>query len=305
MLVAPLLLAEAASGQGRQPRGSGSDASSRHHHHDHHAGHHHHHGHRHRHSHLWFDAGFPLYWGGGYTPAFGAYYPSYSYFGYSVVLPPVTVLNVTPINVVAVPPPQIAAPAAGQAAANNLPQQPAAPSKPKATNAGHKARAGRFLGLGDANFAEQRYLSALERYKTAMEVAPDMPESYFRQGIAQVALAQYESAARAFRRGLQVRSDWNAAPFRLDDLYDSAPLAKTRHLEELARAVESNPFDSELLLALGMQLFFEGETDRARVFFERSAQLGGNDDRLLDGLLGNPKPAGDAGAQRPGAKISF
>jgi hypothetical protein len=305
LLVAPLVLAKSAAGQAREPRGAASVDASSGHAARHRGGHHHRHSdHRHRHSHFWFDLGFPLYWGGGYTPAFGAYLPSYSYFGYSVVVPPPTIINVTPINAVAIQ----GAPAAMPANNSPAPADPAlepAKSKPKTTNAEHKARAGRFLGFGDAQFAKQKYLAAVERYKTAAEIAPDVAELYFRQGIAHVALGQYDSAARAFRRGLLVRSDWNGSPFRLDQLYDNAPLAKTHHLEDLARAVEANPFDSDLLLILGMQLFFDGQPDRSRVFLARSAQLGGNENRLLDNLLGKPKPGVAPDAQQSGGKISF
>jgi tetratricopeptide (TPR) repeat protein len=245
-----------------------------------------------------------LYWGGGYTPVFAPYYPSFSYFGYSVVVPPPTIINIAPAGAAAIPPAPAALPANNPPAADPAPAAARMP-KQKSTNAEHKARAGRFVGFGDAQFGKQKYLAALERYKTATDIAPDVAESFFRQGIANVALGQYESAARAFRRALEVRSDWNASPFRLDQLYDNAPLAKTHHLEDLAKAVEGNPFDADLLLVLGMQLFFDGQPDRAKVFFARSDQLGGNEDRLLDDLLGKPKPPGAAGAPGQGGKISF
>ena len=79
-------------------------------------------------------------------------------------------------------------------------------------------------------------------------------------------------------------------------------MAKTQHIETLARAVEANPFDADLLLVLGMQLFFDGQADRAAVFFSRAAQLGADEDHLLDDFLGKPKPAD---APQPGGKISF
>jgi hypothetical protein len=119
-----------------------------------------------------------------------------------------------------------------------------------------------------------------------------------------MALANYDSAAVAFRRGLRVRSDWSASPFKLADLYDGAPAAKVSHLETLAAAVDANGFDADLLLVMGMCLYFDGQPERAAVFFTRSDQLGGNADGLLDSLLGKSRPA-PAGAQQPGGKISF
>jgi hypothetical protein len=252
---------------------------------------------RHRHSHFWFDLNVPWGWCGFDTPAFVPFLPTYHIFGYTVFVPPPTLVNVVP-----------PAPANPPVAANN-PAPPAdpppEPAAPKTTNPEHKARAGRYLGFGDAAFAKQKYLGALERYKTATLIAPDVAESYFRQGFAQAALAHYDRAAEAFRRGLRVRSDWSASPFTLDDLYDGAALAKTGHLESLAAAVDVNAFDADLLLVLGMHLYFDGQADRATVFFSRSDQLGGNADGLLDTFLGKPRPAAAPGAQQPAGKISF
>jgi Flp pilus assembly protein TadD len=75
-------------------------------------------------------------------------------------------------------------------------------------------------------------------------------------------------------------------------------------LENLAKAVEANSFDSDLLIALGMQLFFDGQHDRAGVFFARAAQLGGNEDRLLNDFVPKPGPA-DAPKAQPAAKVVF
>ena len=257
-----------------------------------------HHGHHHRgHSWSWYDVCFPGSFGGGYTPAFPAYFPSFSYFSYNVIVPPVTILQPVAVNLAPAPAAAIPQPAV------NDPIPAAAPDpRPKTTGVEQKARAGRYIGFGDANFGKQKYLAALERYKTASKSAPDVAEAYVRQGFALFALGQYGSAAHAFRRGLRIRSDWTGSPFRLDQMYDGARLSKTGHIESLAKAVEANPLDAELLMVLGMASFFDGQRDRAAVFFAGSAQLGGNDDHLLDDLLPKPKP-GDPPAQ--GGKIVF
>ncbi len=262
------------------------------------SGHRHAHHHHHGHSGGWFDVGFPWISSGPYVPGFPLYYPPYRYVGFRVVMPPIAV----PVGVAGALP--AARPANNQAAPAPAPEPPP-PPKRKTSHAQQKARAGRFIGFGDANFAKQKYHPAVERYKTAMEVAPDVAESYFRQAFARVAMGQYEKAAAAFRRGLRIRSDWTGSPFRLDQIYDGAALAKTSHIERLAKAVEANPFDAELLLVLGMQLFFDGEQDRAGVFFARAAQLGGNEDQLLDDFLPKPKPNGAADPQQARGKIVF
>jgi tetratricopeptide (TPR) repeat protein len=187
------------------------------------------------------------------------------------------------------------APPAAEAAVVPAPAvDPAEPAgQPNATHPEQKAKAGRFLAFGDTNFASQKYLAALERYKTAAQMAPDMGEPYFRQGHAQVALGQFANAIKAFRRGLRLEGDWAASPFRLDQLYRGDKATKTRHLENLATTVEANPFSADLMALLGLELYFDGQQDRAMPFLERASQLGGNEDRLLDDFLPRPAPAGE------------
>jgi hypothetical protein len=259
--------AETAQDRGRRGRG----------HHDHDHGHHHqHHGHHHHH--------WPWFW---LPPIYVAPFPV-DYFGYN--LP--GLYDPTPI----VPPQQPAAVA-------SAPLDPTSQQPFKTTNAEQKARAGRFLQYGDDNFAKQKYLAALGRYKTAISTAPDLADSYLRQGFAYVALGQFDSAAKAFRRGLTVQSNWRGSALQLDALYGHGAIVKEQHLEELAKAVEDNPLDADLLLTLGMELYFDGQRDRAELCFARAVQLGADSQLLID-FLPQPKPAGAADAPARG-KISF
>ena len=228
----------------------------------------------------------------------GAYYAPAWVWGYNVGLP--ATFDPDPVVI-----PQ-----------NNLPNPIGAANPPapapvpadalRTTNPEQRARAGRFLGFGDAQFAKQKYLAAIGRYKTAIETAPDLADGYMRQGFAHVALGQYPNAAKAFRRGLTLRNDWRDSPFRLEALYVDAPISKTQHLENLAKAVEDNPFDADLLLTLGLELYFDDQKDRAAVFLSRVAQFGG-DENLIKYFLQAPKPAGvpDAAAPRAGGKVVF
>jgi hypothetical protein len=181
-------------------------------------------------------------------------------------------------------------------------------AKIRTTNAEVKARAGKFIGYGDANFLKQNYLSAAERYKEASRIAPDLADSFLRQGFAFVAMGNYQSAAREFRRGLVIRSDWRNSGFRLDQIYGGDPAVKTAHLEALAKAVEANPIDSDLLALMGLMLFFDGQAERSETFFAGAAQQGGNGDHLLDHFLRQPAPAGAPrpdGPAKPGGKLVF
>ncbi len=200
-------------------------------------------------------------------------------------------------------------PQRGAGAADNM--NPPAPRKVRVTNAAAKARAGKFLQSGDTQFGKQKFYPALERYREGALAAPDLAECFFRQGFAQVALGQYEAAAKAFQRGLRLRPEWADSDFELGPLYGANHLAKLSHREGLAQAIEQNPLDAGLLLTMGAMLYFDGQKERSRLFFQRSAQLGGNDSHLLDGFLApepadaDDKPADQEAGAKPAGKLNL
>ncbi len=157
-------------------------------------------------------------------------------------------------------------------------------------------------------FARQRYREALDRYKSAVVQAPDLAETFLREGFVFVAIGQYESAGKAMRRGLKLQSAWRPDDLRLDRLYGPEKAARQAHVEALAIALQATPHNATVLFLLGMELFFDGEAARSAPFFTRAAQLGGNEDQLLDGLLGESAaaaapPAGVPAAGIPGAIV--
>ncbi len=178
----------------------------------------------------------------------------------------------------------------GQAAGAADPPQ----KKVRITNAASKARAGKFLQSGDTQFVKQKFHQALERYREGALSAPDLGDCYFRQAFAQVAMGQYEAASKAIQRGLWLKPDWADSDFTINSLYGADHhLEKLSHREGLAQAIEQNPLDAGLYLAMGALLYFDGEQQRSRPFFEKAAQLSGNDEHLLDGFLA-PMPADGA-----------
>ncbi len=271
-----------------------------------------HHGHGH------FAVGFSQF---GYLPplAYGnrfAFAPAYGYpvYGYAVngvglvYWPPAIPLaqpivgpqpnpNMPPGVVGVAPPaagqPQLAQPPAIQPQAANQPPERRAERKPRVSNVEAKARAGKFIDAGDRLFRQQRFREALERYKLAGPQAPDMAEIYMRQGFAESAIGQYETAGRLLRRGLKVQANWRPGELRLDDLYGGDNrLAKGAHFEAIAQAVQAAPHDPNLYFVLALELEFDGQSERAAPFFLRANQLGANEDHSLDSFL----PAAEANA---------
>lgn len=162
---------------------------------------------------------------------------------------------------------------------------PEALPKPRASNLASRERARHFLSAGDQLFREQKHHDALQRYKSAAQAAPDLAETYFRQGFALVATNRFELAADSFRRGLTLAPDWPESSFRLDELYGEAALAKQAHIDALARAALAAPDDADLMFVLGVFLHFDGQTDRARRFFVRAQELTPGEATHLTGFL--------------------
>ena len=166
--------------------------------------------------------------------------------------------------------------------------------KIRASNAEARARARKYLGYGDEHFRKQRFADAMQRYRSAADAAPDISDAYFRQGFAMAAMGRYETAVKLFERGLDVAPDWPQSGFRIDALYGDNQLAKTAHLEALAKAAAAEPNDADLMFLLGVYLYVDGRPDRARPFFMRARDLG-FDDGYLAGFL-------KAAAAAPGGK---
>lgn len=94
--------------------------------------------------------------------------------------------------------------------------EPAPRPTVRPASAAATARARRFVAFGDERFREQEFSLAYQRYKKAAQAAPDLADAYFRQGLAQIALGHYPSAAAAIKRGLLFQPRWAGSDFRLD-----------------------------------------------------------------------------------------
>jgi tetratricopeptide (TPR) repeat protein len=172
------------------------------------------------------------------------------------------------------------------------------------SNAAAVARAKEFLKFGDEHFRAQEFSDAYQRYKKAAGAAPDLPDAYFRQGFSLLALGSYPSACKAFVRGLKLEPHWAKSKFRLDDLYGANRLAKSNQLERLAEAAGNEPENHKLMFLLGIELFFDGQGQRARKFFERAADLG-EDTSHLAGFLRALGPIPDPPAPKRGGRLAL
>lgn len=256
--------------------------------------HHHHHGGG---GGLFFPGVYPYYW-------YGAPYFASSWYGFPRLPTPIAVWYGPPAPIpLNVPVPQVV-----PRLAKAEPVQPALrpgvggfgvlagddakgakAKKTRVSNPESLARARQFIAFGDEQFHGQEYSEAYQRYKKAAIAAPDLADSHFRQGLALFAMGRYAPAAKALRHGLALKPDWPQSHFGLDDLYGDNRLAKVTHLEQLATAATERPDNSDLMFLLGVGLYFDGQRDRARLFFERAQELG--IERELTGRFLKPAPA--------------
>jgi tetratricopeptide (TPR) repeat protein len=167
----------------------------------------------------------------------------------------------------------------------------------RVSNARTLALARRYVDFGDGRFRDQKFHEALQRYKTAIAIAPGLADAHIRHGLASVATGRYEAAVESIVRGIQLDPDWPAGGFALDDVYADSRAAKTGHLEALARTALADKGDANALYLLGVLLYLDGHKDRAQKFFLRAAELFGND-KATRPFVDVAEPAAGAPAAR-------
>lgn len=143
------------------------------------------------------------------------------------------------------------------------------------SNATSQARARQWIEQGDRLFAQQRFASALDRYKSAVASAPDMAAAYFREGHAFVATHQFDLAAKAFKLGVLLSKDLAADTVALDELYGGNPLTKRSRMEAVAQSALLDQQNADLLYLVGILLHQDGQVERAKSFFHHAAQRNG------------------------------
>lgn len=224
------------------------------------------------------------YYGGGYFYGADAFYPpayddfgfSYSYIprGYAVTPLPQWVPP-APLNDprFADPPPE--APLWNQPlAVEPLPEmnRRIAESSPAA-----KLRSLRAQGFGDQWFRQQQYQLARDRYKSAVQDAPDRADARFRLGLSYAALGAYELGVREIKMGLELDPSWPSTGDSLDGLFgENNQVAKLSLISRVSTWVEENPGDPDRLFLLGVLHYFNEDMEKALPLLMSARQLGGS-----------------------------
>ncbi len=135
------------------------------------------------------------------------------------------------------------------------------------------ARARAHIRLGDASFADGRYVDALTRYRAAAESAPNYAEAHFRKGHAYLGHGNFELASASFRKALALDPAAARPGFTLATLYGKDSVAHGVHLENLAAAALIDESSPDAYFLLGLMLRFSGDSARAEKFFAKAASL--------------------------------
>lgn len=250
------------------------------------------HGHQQGHSSIYLGVGIPF---GCVTPpivSYGAYYPSWSFSAWTTpygmyynpalnygeyYLPPTYVpaeLYYGPQAIdrfLGAQRTPVAAPVAPAAAGAVEPAGIA--DKLRKSNAETRERARRFLQFGDALFLKQRFHEAAQRYRSAIEVAPDLPEAYYRQAFALLTVKQYRLAAKALRIAVELDPDMLRSDKLVQTLYGDNRLVKESHLEQLASAAINAPENGDLLFLLGGFLYANDEPEQGVRFLRKAHEI--------------------------------
>ena len=169
--------------------------------------------------------------------------------------------------------------------------------KLRKSNATARARAHRFLEFGDALFRKGDCHEAAQRYRSALKSAPDLPEVYYRQGFALIAVRQYRLAAKALRIAVSLDPEALVTDSLLITLYGGDKRLRETHLEQLADEALANPDDGELLFLLAAVLYGSDEPDRAAKFMQRAYERMEPEPKFLVPLL--------RGAGRSGHRLRY
>jgi tetratricopeptide (TPR) repeat protein len=141
----------------------------------------------------------------------------------------------------------------------------------------------KLIELGDQQFSDQKHAAALDSYQSAARIDPTSADAQLRQGFVLSALGRYDQAVKVFRRALQLRQDWTESSFELNQICSHDGLAATER--RMSRALEIKPRHLNLLIAMSMQMVFNGLPDQARAYVDRAIDIAGENDPMLAELV--------------------
>ncbi len=134
-------------------------------------------------------------------------------------------------------------------------------------NGGEEAAWDKLFERGQDAHAAGKLAEALKFYEEALKLNPEFPEAEYQRGAALVSLKRYDEAERAYRRAIELRTDWtlphaalSALLFRTLPNYGGDKRPRFREVETSAqRALELDPTNYTALTILADLRSLKGE----------------------------------------------
>jgi Tfp pilus assembly protein PilF len=132
-----------------------------------------------------------------------------------------------------------------------------------------------MIDLGKEAFSDphREYARAELRFQRAVEIDPKNPLAYFDLAQAQFALGKYREAVANIHAGLRLQPVWPASKFSVRELYGPNGDDFAEHMRLLREALTRRPDDAALLFLYGYELWFAGQEQEARQYFQRALPL--------------------------------
>ncbi len=135
----------------------------------------------------------------------------------------------------------------------------------------------RAQAQGDNWLRKQEFYKAYDRYKAAVDKAPDRGEAHLRLAIAYLALGQPDQAVRQLKRGLAVDPKFTAKAEPLSKIYgENNAIAQSAMVHKATLWVKEDIRDPDRLFLLGTLLYLQGD-ERAKILLETGLMLSGGD----------------------------
>jgi tetratricopeptide (TPR) repeat protein len=141
------------------------------------------------------------------------------------------------------------------------------------SSAAAKLRSLERQSIGDEKVRKQLWAQAYIDYRAAVDTAPDRAEAHYRLGYVFVALRQYASAVREFKRGVFLDPTLPQTGARLVTVFGpNSQIVRNSILHKVGDHLREDIRDSDRLFLFAVMLHFEDDP-RARDVFEAAQRM--------------------------------
>jgi len=119
-----------------------------------------------------------------------------------------------------------------------------------------------YLAIGLCNNELGNYAKAIEAYKQAIRIDPDLADAYYNLGLAYDELGFYKDAIEAYKQTIHINPDYASPFYSLGRIYSLNGLYKDS-IEAYKQAIRIDPDYANSHLGLGLTYLFIGDKNSA------------------------------------------